>query len=131
MALESCGSTRTLARVVFNPLGEEVDCEHLPDSDLIVRLAGIKRVRARHIDGGDPDEVMKAVADAMRGLMEKGDVVFDYDRNFRNENADLQSAVDNLYDLKGMHVLVGRSADRSTLFVVFAPTRETQCVVIG
>lgn len=131
MALEGCRSTCVLAPVVLNPLGEEVDCQSLSDSDLIMKLAGIKHVRETPVDGGDPDEVMEAVADAMRALSKKGDTVFDHDRSFANEVADLLSAEKDLYDLNGMHVLVGRSADRSTLFVVFAPTSETQCVVIG
>ena len=131
MSLDRNQPSRSALRARFAGLREHVDCERKFDSDLVPLTSGITKVRETSLDGRDVDDRMKAVADAIRALMSKGDVVFDYDRNFANELEDLRETQRVLYQEARMHALVGRSADKSTLFVVFAPTAETRCVAVG
>jgi hypothetical protein len=115
--------------VYFDPWGEHVDCVHMPGCDRILITANILHVRGKGYDNSDVNDGMMAVVDAFQALASKGDVVFDYDRSFAKEVTDLEEAQDALYKNEGMHTLVGRSADRSTLFLVFAPTTQTRVAV--
>ena len=131
MSLNRNQPSRSVLRARFAGLREHVDCERKFDSELVPLTGGIKKVRETCLDGRDVDDRMKAVADAIRALMNRGDVVFDYDRNFANELEDLRETQRVLHKEAKMHTLVGRSADKSTLFVVFAPTAETRCLAVG
>ena len=131
MSLKRNQSSQAALLVRFAGLREHVDCEWKSDSELAMYTAGIKKVREESFDGRVVDDRMKAVADALRALSDKGDVVFDYDRNFRHEVEDLEEAQRVLREKARMHALVGRSADKSTLLVVFAPTAETKCLAVG
>jgi hypothetical protein len=133
MSLEQYQPPQIDLPVNFEPGGEYVDCAWMGDHDLIMLTPNINDVQGKCYDSSEPDDRMKAVVDAVQALANKGDVVFDDDfcRNFGNEVEDLRRAQQALYDGARMHTLVGRSADRSTLFLVFAPTAQARCVAFG
>ena len=110
--------SETCLKIYFDPVGEDVDCERMLDSELALIADGVTDVREFSCCNEKSNSCTKAVADAIRALAKKGDLVIDdYHRNFAFEFEDLQRAQQALYEGAHMHTLVGRSADRSTLFL--------------